>query len=112
MVYAGEWVAVASNEGRGWEGEIEALNLDLHVFKAEDGSQRRMVVKNAGWPTWADESTVYFHRVAEDGWWSIFRVNVSDSNSGQGLPSFIHPRLSRSLILGMQNVVVMILLGI
>lgn len=81
---SGEWVAVASNEGRGWEGEIEALNLDLHVFKADDGSQRRMVVKNAGWPTWADESTVYFHRVADDGWWSIFRVNVSDSNSGQG----------------------------
>lgn len=76
---------MASNEGRGWEWEIEALNLDLHVFKAEDGSERRMVIKNAGWPTWADESTVYFHRVADDGWWSIFRVNVSQ----QGLTPFI-----------------------
>lgn len=78
---SGEWVAVASNEGRGWEREIEGLNLDLHVFKAEDGSHRRMIVKNAGWPTWADDSTVYFHRAAEDGWWSIFRINVSDSNA-------------------------------
>lgn len=77
---------MASNEGRGWEREIEALNLDLHVFKAEDGSQRRKVVKNAGWPSWADENTVYFHRVADDGWWSIFRVNVSDSSAEQGLP--------------------------
>ncbi|KAG0586622.1 hypothetical protein KC19_2G104400 [Ceratodon purpureus] len=80
---SGEWVAVASNEGRGWEREIEALNLDLHVFKAEDGSQRRKIVNNAGWPSWADENTVYFHRVADDGWWSIFRVNVSDSSAEQ-----------------------------
>ncbi len=94
--HAGEWVAVASNEGRGWKGEIEALNLDLYVFKAEDGSQRRMIVENAGWPTWADDSTVYFHRVAEDGWWSIFRINVSSDSEGlTPIPSCIdlHHRL-------------------
>lgn len=93
MCRAGEWVAVGSNEGRGWQREIEALNLDLYVFKAEDGSQRRMIVRNAGWPTWADDNTVYFHRVAEDGWWSIFRVNVSYSSAEQGMypiPCFLH----------------------
>lgn len=75
---------MGSNEGRGWQREAEALNLDLYVFKAEDGSQRRMVVKNAGWPAWADESTVYFHRLAADGWWSVFKVNVSDTSADQG----------------------------
>ncbi|KAG0562975.1 hypothetical protein KC19_9G186400 [Ceratodon purpureus] len=80
---SGEWVAAVSNEGRGWKREIEALDLDLYVFKAEDGSQRRMVVRNAGWPSWADESTVYFHRLAEDGWWSIFKANASDTSANQ-----------------------------
>jgi len=89
---SGKWVAVASNEGRGWEGETEALNLDLYIFRAEDGSQRRMIVKNAGWPTWADDSTVYFHRVAEDGWWSIFRIDVSsDSHEAERItPPGVH----------------------
>ena len=73
-----------SNEGRGWKREIAALDLDLYVFKAEDGSQRRMVVRNAGWPIWADENTVYFHRLADDGWWSIFKVNASNPNTDQG----------------------------
>lgn len=81
---SGEWVAAVSNEGRGWQpGEIEALNLDLYVFKAVDGSERRIVVKNAGWPSWADESTVYFHRLAEDNWWSIFKVNASNTSANQ-----------------------------
>lgn len=77
-------MAAVSNEGRGWQREIEALNLDLYVFNAVDGSERRMVVKNAGWPAWADESTVYFHRLAEDGWWSIFKANASDTSANQG----------------------------
>ena len=63
--------------------------MDLYVFKAEDGSQRRRVVGHAGWPTWADENTVYFHRLADDGWWSIFKVNVSDTSANQGAFSFI-----------------------
>lgn len=75
---------MGSNEGRGWQREIEALNLDLYIFKAEDGSQRRMIVRNGGWPTWMDDNTVYFHRIADDGWWSIFKVNVSDTSADQG----------------------------
>jgi hypothetical protein len=27
---------------------------------------------------------VYFHRLADDGWWSIFKVNASDPNADQG----------------------------
>jgi hypothetical protein len=81
---AGEWVMVASTQGREWDGEIGDLNLGLYVFKAEDGSQRRLVVQNGGWPSWADSSTVFFHRVAQDGWWSIYKINPFDSSSDQG----------------------------
>lgn len=97
---SGEWVAAASNEGRGWLRETEALNIDLYIFKAEDGSERKMVVRNAGWPAWADESTVYFHRLAEDGWWSIFKINVFSNQEApeRVTPSGVHaftPAVSR-----------------
>ncbi|KAL3675665.1 hypothetical protein R1sor_025613 [Riccia sorocarpa] len=34
------------------------------------------LAKKGGWPSWAGESTVYFHRKADDGWWSIFKINL------------------------------------
>ncbi|KAH9295912.1 hypothetical protein KI387_039500, partial [Taxus chinensis] len=48
----------------------------------------RQVCTFSGWRTdpvggwlqsWADESTVYFHRRAEDGWWSIYRLNLDQA---------------------------------
>ncbi|KAH9535905.1 hypothetical protein CY35_17G078700 [Sphagnum magellanicum] len=75
---SGEWVMVASTQGRDWDGEVWNLDPDLYIFRAEDGLQRRLVLRNGGWPSWADSSTVFFHRVAEDGWWSIFKVNPFD----------------------------------
>ncbi|KAJ1425352.1 WD40-like Beta Propeller [Sesbania bispinosa] len=36
--------------------------------------------ERGGWPTWSQDSTIFFHRIAEDGWWSIFRVDLPDSN--------------------------------
>lgn len=94
---------MGSDEGRGWQRKAEGLDLDLYVFKAEDGSQRRMVINNAGWPTWADEDTVYFHRKAEDGWWSIFKVNVSDTSGDQGGISSIASDSPLSLKLFLQT---------
>ncbi|CAM6084590.1 unnamed protein product [Calypogeia fissa] len=75
---SGKWVVAASLQGKGWQGEVHMLDTDLYVFDASDGSQRRLVMKNAGWPSWADECTIYFHRVAEDGWWSVFRLSLSE----------------------------------
>jgi hypothetical protein len=75
---------VASTQGRDWDGEVGNLDPDLYIFRAEDGSQRRLVLRNGGWPSWADSSTVFFHRVAEDGWWSIFKVNPFDVSPDQG----------------------------
>jgi hypothetical protein len=48
---SGEWVMVASTQGREWDGEIGKLNLDFYVFKTEDGLHRLLVLKNGGWPT-------------------------------------------------------------
>ncbi|KAH7290335.1 hypothetical protein KP509_30G043000 [Ceratopteris richardii] len=72
---SGKWITVASYEGRGWQGDIHDLHTSIFVFNAEDGSQRRLVAKNGGWPTWADDDTIYFHRKSEDGWWSVYKVS-------------------------------------
>lgn len=79
---SGKWVSVASYGGRGWDGEIEDLHTDIWIFNAEDGSQRKLVAKNGGWPTWADERTIFFHRRAEDGWWSIYKVSIPEGEGG------------------------------
>ncbi|KAH7290339.1 hypothetical protein KP509_30G043300 [Ceratopteris richardii] len=72
---SGDWVAVASYEGRGWQGEIHDLHTNIYVFNAKDGSGRRLVAQNGGWPTWADDGTLYFHRKSDDGWWSIYKLS-------------------------------------
>ncbi|KAJ7528541.1 hypothetical protein O6H91_15G007500 [Diphasiastrum complanatum] len=73
---SGRWIAVATYEGKGWDGEIHELSTDLYIFDANDGSRRRLVARRGGWPTWADESTIYFHRRGDDGWWSIYKVII------------------------------------
>ncbi|XP_058089883.1 uncharacterized protein LOC131236610 [Magnolia sinica] len=71
---SGEWTAVASAGERGWEGEIEDLKTDVYVFRTRDGSERVKIVDHGGWPTWADDRTLYFHRESDDGWWSIYKA--------------------------------------
>lgn len=71
---SGEWTAVVSDGERGWSGEIEDLKADIYVFRTRDGSERTKVVDHGGWPCWADESTIYFHRQSDDGWWSVYRA--------------------------------------
>ncbi|KAJ0247683.1 DPP6 N-terminal domain-like protein [Hirschfeldia incana] len=72
---SGNWTAVASYGERGWSGEVEELSTDIYVFSTRDGTQRVKVVEHGGWPCWADESTLYFHRRSdEDGWISVFRA--------------------------------------
>ena len=82
---AGEWVMVASSQGRGWNGDIHDLHTDLYVSDVSDGSNRCLVVENGGWPTWADDRTVYFHRQAKDGWWSIYQLTFSHNVITQGM---------------------------
>lgn len=76
---SGVWTAVASFGKRGWSGEVDELNTDIYIFRTEDGSDRVMVVEHGGWPSWADDSTLYFHRWSDDGWWSVYRAILPKS---------------------------------
>ena len=55
---------LAAATGSGKTGES-----DVVIMSAEDGSERRLVAKNGGWPTFAaDGQSLFFHRQADDGW--------------------------------------------
>ncbi|XP_052200690.1 uncharacterized protein LOC127807104 [Diospyros lotus] len=76
---SGTWTAVASyGEGR-WSGEVQELKTDIFIFRTKDGSGRVKVVEHGGWPSWMDESTLYFHRESDDGWWSVYRAVLPKS---------------------------------
>ncbi|KAH0776029.1 hypothetical protein KY290_007440 [Solanum tuberosum] len=76
---SGVWTAVASYGEKGWSGEVQELATDIYVFMTRDGSGRVKVVEHGGWPTWADEYTLYFHRRCDDGWWSVFKAVLPKS---------------------------------
>lgn len=62
----GDLIAVASGSGR-------TGGTDLYVMKP-DGTDRRLVVKDGGWPAFgADGKTLFFHRRRNEKWavWSV-----------------------------------------
>ncbi|WCJ44403.1 hypothetical protein M5689_025071 [Euphorbia peplus] len=72
---SGVYTAVASYGESGWEGEVEELSTDIYVFLTRDGSQRVKVVDHGGWPSWMDDSTLFFHRRSEeDDWISVYKA--------------------------------------
>ncbi|KAF8014868.1 hypothetical protein BT93_H0609 [Corymbia citriodora subsp. variegata] len=71
---SGKFIAVASYGSRPWGGEFHALNTDIVVFRESDPTKRVVVAESGGWPTWSGDSVIYFHQKADDGWWSIFRI--------------------------------------
>jgi Tol biopolymer transport system component len=74
---SGEWTAAASPGPDGWSGEVEDLNTDIYVFRTSDGSRRTLAIRDGGWPTWADETTLFFHRRDSDGWYGVYRAKIS-----------------------------------
>ncbi|TKW36106.1 hypothetical protein SEVIR_2G418600v4 [Setaria viridis] len=74
---SGELVAVASYGDRPWAFDFRVLETEIAVFRAADPARRVVVAGRGGWPTWHGERTLFFHRVADDGWWSVFRVDLS-----------------------------------
>ncbi|XP_078433955.1 uncharacterized protein LOC144705244 [Wolffia australiana] len=74
---SGEWTAVASSGEGSYTGETQDLRPHIAVFKTRDGSERKIVVDHGGWPCWGDDSTLYFHRKSDDGWWSIFKATLN-----------------------------------
>jgi Tol biopolymer transport system component len=78
---AGNLVAVASGSGA-------AGGTDLFVM-APDGTGRRRLIQNGGWPTFAaDGQALYFHSKRE-GKWGIWRVDLD----GGGLERITPPDL-------------------
>ncbi|XP_015572299.2 uncharacterized protein LOC8265903 [Ricinus communis] len=78
---SGKYIAVGSYGSRIWDVEFQMLTTDIVVFKQSDPENRVVVCERGGWPTWSGDSTIYFHRKADDGFWSIFQVNFSDDLS-------------------------------
>lgn len=74
---SGVWTAAASPGPRGWAGEVEDLRTDIYVFRTSDGSRRALAVPDGGWPTWADDTTVFFHRRDADGWYGVYRARLT-----------------------------------
>ncbi|KAJ0112629.1 hypothetical protein Patl1_00811 [Pistacia atlantica] len=84
--HTGKFIAVASYGSRPWGGEFHEINTDIVVFQESDPNKRIIVCERGGWPTWSGDSTIYFHRQADDGWWSIFRVDFSENLEFSGFP--------------------------
>jgi Tol biopolymer transport system component len=75
----GDWIAVASGSGKAGE-------TDLFVMKP-DGTGRRLVVRDGGWPSFAaDGRSLFFHSRRQNKW-SIWRVNPD----GTGLERITPP---------------------
>ncbi|XP_047152627.1 uncharacterized protein LOC124824258 [Vigna umbellata] len=77
----GKFLAVASYRSRRWQNnDFRELQTEIVVFPEADPGRRVTVSERGSWPTWSGDSTIFFHKIAEDGWWSIFRVNLTDSD--------------------------------
>lgn len=72
----GKFLAVASYGSRPWGGEFHDLLTDIVVAPVADASKRVIVAEHGGWPTWSNDDTIYFHRQSDDGWWSIYKVEL------------------------------------
>lgn len=81
---SGKLIAVASYGSRPWPGEFNDLQTDVVVFPEADPTNRTVVCQHGGWPTWSGDSTIYFHRQADDGWWSIFRIDLPENFEHSG----------------------------
>ncbi|PIN24558.1 hypothetical protein CDL12_02705 [Handroanthus impetiginosus] len=76
---SGKLIAVASYGARPWGGEFADLQTDVVVFPESDPMKRVLVCRHGGWPSWSGDSTIYFHRQSDDGWWSIYRVDLPEN---------------------------------
>ncbi|WCJ22645.1 hypothetical protein M5689_004724 [Euphorbia peplus] len=87
----GDFVAVASYGSHPWRGEFFELDTEVVVFKVSEPEKRMMVCEKGGWPSWGGDHEVYFHRKADDGWWSVFRVSFTHPGHGGDLEAPVAP---------------------
>lgn len=88
---SGNFLAVSSYGSKPWDGEFHELNTQIVVFPLSDPSKRTVLAERGGWPTWGSDTTVYFHRQSDDGWWSIYRVDLNSTESSHRVtPPGVH----------------------
>lgn len=81
----GDLIAFASGSGKSGES-------DLYVM-APDGSGRRMVIEDAGWPTFIEDGqAIAFHRSRDKGGWDIWRVMIDGSGLARLMENASMPR--------------------
>ncbi|XP_047979812.1 uncharacterized protein LOC125221662 [Salvia hispanica] len=88
---SGNIIAVASYGRKAWGGEFHELVTDIVVFPESDPTSRVVLCQRGGWPSWWSESTLYFHRQSDDGWWSIFRADLSNDFLASSPPVRVTP---------------------
>uniref|UniRef100_A0A6N2NCF6 Dipeptidylpeptidase IV N-terminal domain-containing protein n=2 Tax=Salix viminalis TaxID=40686 RepID=A0A6N2NCF6_SALVM len=72
---SGNFMAVASYGSRSWGGEFQDLNTDIVLcLTMVDG------------PLGVAIHSIYFHRQADDGWWSVFQVTLPENFQDSELP--------------------------
>ncbi|KAI0504635.1 hypothetical protein KFK09_015587 [Dendrobium nobile] len=76
---SGQLVAVASYGSRPWKGDFHALETEITIFSVSEPENRTIVAGSGGWPTFSGESTIFFHRKADDGWWSVYRIDLQEN---------------------------------
>jgi hypothetical protein len=93
---SGDWTAAESPGANGWDGEVQDLRTNIYVFRTDDESQRTLLMEDGGWPCWADEATLFFHRRDADGWYGMYRAKIeASSDTLPAVPVERHPPARR-----------------
>ncbi|CAO2141396.1 unnamed protein product [Urochloa humidicola] len=83
----GQYVAVASFQGKEWDGEISDLKTDIYVINLQNPHHdRKLVIKNGGWPSWGGDDVIFFHRKERDNW-GVFRYSLSSRKTVRVTPA-------------------------
>ncbi|GAB2291226.1 hypothetical protein Dimus_025483 [Dionaea muscipula] len=78
---SGKKIAVASFQKKGgWDGEIEDLKTDIFMMNVEKPFERKLLIKNGGWPTWGSDTVIFFHRKVGE-FWGVFRADISNGSN-------------------------------
>ncbi|KAF7082741.1 hypothetical protein CFC21_086598 [Triticum aestivum] len=99
---SGKAVAVASFEGKSWNGDVEKLNVNTNIYVMNVGSEeceglgRKLLIENGGWPSWGSNDIIFFHRRTNitgislrstaETYWGVFRHNISTKVTIQVTP--------------------------
>ncbi|CAL5389416.1 unnamed protein product [Camellia sinensis] len=87
---SGTKIAVASFEGKhgGWNGEIKDLQTNIFVTNVEEPFNRKLVVRNGGWPTWESDNVIFFHHKNRE-FWGVFRTDLNSGTESRVTPDEI-----------------------